>query len=375
MSDNSAQDKTEKPSAQRLDKARKEGQIARSRELQSAALVLLGGVLILSMSESFGGFATAIMHLQLELDHADSNEPGQMLRHLGDAATLALNAFLPLLVILWLVSFISGMIPGGWLLALKGASPQFKRLNPLSGIKRIFSSQSLVELLKSILKVSMLLSVMAWVLWSHWLELLEMNRQPLGVGLATGLRLVALAVIWLGLVLLFIAVLDVPFQRWSMLKKLRMTKQEVKDEHKNSEGSPEIKSRIRQLQMQVSRQRIDRRVPEADVIVTNPTHYAVAIKYDASAAEAPYVIAKGTDALALRIREVAAQHNKTVLELPELTRAIYHSTRVDQEVPAGLYNAVAHVLMYVIQLNAFKAKGGRRPAPLPQFKIPASLRR
>ncbi|WP_417359735.1 flagellar biosynthesis protein FlhB [Gallaecimonas pentaromativorans] len=375
MSESSSQDKTEAPSARRLEKAREEGQVARSRELQSAALVLLGGVLLLSLSKGFGHFADAIMHLQFELAYSDSNDPAMMLKHLGEAGRLAISAFAPLFVIIWLASLVSGMLPGGWLLSIKALAPKFSKLNPLTGIKRMFSSQSLVELLKSMLKVSLLLLVLAWMLWDNWLVLMGLNRQPLGMGLESGLRLLALVFIWLGLVLLFVAILDVPFQRWSMLKKLRMSKQEVKDEHKQNEGSPEVKNRIRQLQMQISRQRIDQRVPKADVILTNPTHYAVAIKYDPDAAEAPYLVAKGSDQLALRIREVAGQHDKTILELPELTRALYYSTRIDQEVPAGLYNAVAHVLMYVIQLNAFKANGGRKPAPLPQFKIPASLRR
>ncbi|WKE66517.1 flagellar biosynthesis protein FlhB [Gallaecimonas kandeliae] len=375
MSEHSSQDKTEQPSAQRLDKARKEGQIARSKELQSAALVLLGGAMLLSMAESFGGFAKALMQLQFQLDRTATTEPGQMLAHLQAAGSLALSAFLPLLVMLWLASFISGLVPGGWLLAWKGLAPKFSRMNPLSGLGRMFSSQSLVELVKSLAKVFLLLGMLGALLWVHWRELLALNRLPLALGLVGGLHLVALLLIWLGLALGLVALLDVPFQRWSLLKKLRMTKQEVKEEHKQNEGSPQVKGRIRQLQMQLSRQRIDARVPEADVILTNPTHYAVAIKYDPGQAQAPFVIAKGCDELALRIREVADKHNKTVLELPPLTRAIYHSTRVDQEVPAGLYNAVAQVLMYVMQLNAFKAKGGRAPAPLPVFQIPDSLKR
>lgn len=375
MSDNnSAQDKSEKPSEQRLRKAREEGQVARSRELQSAMLVLAGG-LLLTVTSFLEEFSQSLMQQHFRLDRQAANDPNLMFSYLGGALELALATFLPFFLVLWCAGFLSGMIPGGWLISSKAVQPQFKRMNPLSGLKRMFSAQSLVELGKSLLKVSLLFGIMVGLIWNNAQDLIKLNQLPVSVALAKGTRLLAGGAILLGLALLFIAILDTPYQRWSMLKKLRMTKQEVKEEHKNTEGRPEIKRRIRELQMQMSRQRIDQRVPEADVVITNPTHYAVAIRYAPDLAEAPYVIAKGVDQLALRIREVAGQHQKTVLEIPELARAVYHSTRVDQEIPAGLYNAVAHVLMYVMQLNAYKAGKAQQPAPLPSFQIPDSLKR
>ena len=375
MSETSSQDKSEQPTEQRLKKSRQEGQIARSRELQSAALVLGGGILIL-MSGFLDGFADALMNQHFQLDRQSATDPRMMFNALAIALELALTTFLPFLVTLWLVGFFSGMIPGGWLISGKAVQPQLKRMNPLSGLKRMFSTQSLVELGKSILKVCLMFGILIWLLWSHAEELISLSRLPLGAALSKGLHLLGLTALSLGMGLLLVAMLDVPFQRWSMLKKLKMTKQEIKDEHKSAEGSPEVKQRIRQLQTQMSRQRIDRRVPEADVVIVNPTHYAVAIRYAPDANEAPYVIAKGVDQLALRIREVAKKHDKSILELPELTRAVYHSTRVDQEIPAGLYNAIAHVLMYVMQLDAWKkSRRAERPAPLPPFHIPHSLRK
>lgn len=375
MSDNnSAQDKSEKPSEQRLRKAREEGQVARSRELQSAMLVLAGG-LLLTVTSFLEEFSQSLMQQHFRLDRQAATDPNLMFSYLGGALELALATFLPFFLVLWCAGFLSGMIPGGWLISSKAVQPQFKRMNPLSGLKRMFSAQSLVELGKSLLKVSLLFGIMVGLIWNNAQDLIKLNQLPVSVALAKGTRLLAGGAILLGLALLFIAILDTPYQRWSMLKKLRMTKQEVKEEHKNTEGRPEIKRRIRELQMQMSRQRIDQRVPEADVVITNPTHYAVAIRYAPDLAEAPYVIAKGVDQLALRIREVAGQHQKTVLEIPELARAVYHSTRVDQEIPAGLYNAVAHVLMYVMQLNAYKAGKAQQPAPLPSFQIPDSLKR
>lgn len=374
MSENSAQDKSEQPTEQRLRKARDDGQIARSRELQSAALVLIGGILLL-MSEALGPFARELMTLSFELDRQATTDPNMMFVYLGHAGLLTLGAFLPFFIVLWIAGAISGLIPGGWLTSSKAVQPQAKRMNPLSGLKRMFSLQSLVELGKSSLKVCLLLGVMVWILWSNAPDLIRMNRLPPGRAIEQGITYLGLLALALGIALLLVAFLDVPYQRWSMTRKLKMTKQEVKDEQKNTHGRPEIKRRIRELQMQMSRQRIDTRVPEADVIITNPTHYAVAIRYAPDTTEAPYVIAKGADQLAQRIRDIAKRHDKTVLELPELTRAVYHSTRVDQEIPAGLYNAVAHVLMYVMQLSRWKARRGDKPAPLPPFNIPESLRR
>jgi flagellar biosynthetic protein FlhB len=374
MSEDSSQDKSEQPTEGRLKKARTEGQIARSRELQSAALIMMGGIMLL-MTGFLADFANDLMTQTFQLDRQAAMDPKQMAIYLSSAMQLALAVFLPLFVVLWVAGAASGLVPGGWLMSSKAVAPQLKRMNPLSGLKRMFSSQSLIELGKSSLKVALLTGLMVWLLWSNASELIFLNRLPLGAALGEGTKLLALTISAMGMALLFIALLDIPLQQRTMLKKLKMTKQEVKDEHKNTEGRPEIKRRIREVQMQMSKQRIDQRVPEADVIITNPTHYAVAIRYAPDSSDAPYVIAKGVDTLALRIREVAVKNNKTILELPELTRAVYHSTRVDQEIPAGLYTAVAHVLMYVLQFSAWKNRGGVEPAPLPQFHIPDSLKK
>lgn len=375
MSETSTQDKSEKPSEQKLRRTRKEGQVARSRELISAALIGMGGLLLLWAAARIGDFVRRLMLMQFELNRVQTSEPVYMLEQLYDTVIMALQAMLPIFLLSWLTLFLVGMVPGGWILSGSQLQPKFSRMNPLSGLKRMFSAHSLVELIKSILKVSIFFGVLGYLLVSNWPVLLRMNLQPLGLAFEQGLKLLALALILLALGLLVIAVLDVPFQRWSMLRKLRMTKQEVREEYKQNEGKPEIKARIRQLQTQFSRQRIDRRVPLADVVLVNPRHYAVAIQYDQDQSEAPFVVAKGVDHMALHIRAVAERSDKTVLEVPELTRAIYYSTRIDQEVPAGLYSAVAHVLMYVLQLRMYQRRGGHKPAPLPAFSIPDSLRR
>ncbi|MGL4205341.1 MAG: flagellar biosynthesis protein FlhB [Aeromonadaceae bacterium] len=374
MSGESSQDKTEQPSEQKLRKAREEGQIARSRELSSGGLLLFGGLALSWMVPKFGELFSSLMTAPLRYDWQGQRDPTMMLRYLADALWLMFWTLLPLFLVIALLLICFSLVPGGFLLVWKNLFPKFEKLNPFTGLKRMFSSQSLMELFKSLLKVSLLGTTLALLLEHNWLTLMSMNRLPDRVAWAQGLHILSLAFVVMGCVMMLPALLDAPYQRWALLKKLRMTKQEVKEEHKNSEGSPEIKRRIRQVQMMFARARLEKRVPHADVILVNPTHYAVAIKYDVKRANAPYVIAKGVDSMALRIREVAAAHQRQVLSMPELTRAIYYSTRIDQEVPAGLYTAVAYVLSHVLQLQAYRAGRGRKPTPLPALHIPPELR-
>lgn len=374
MSQGSAQDKTEQASSQKLRKARQEGQIARSREMSSAGLLLLGGLALQWMVPGLGGFFAELMKRPIRFDWQGARDPQMMMSWTGEALLGMLLALLPLFGFLALMLILVSLVPGGMVFTWKKLLPSGEKLNPLKGLKRMFSSHSLMELLKSILKVVLIGSTLALLLQYQWPTLLQMNRMPPQMALEQALGILSQAFILLGAVQMLIALLDVPYQRWSMQKQLRMTKQEVKDEHKNSEGRPEIKAKIRQVQGMLARARIEKRVPQADVIVVNPTHYAVAIKYDPARANAPYVIAKGVDGMADRIRQVARQHDKMVMSLPELTRAIYYSTRIDQEVPAGLYTAVAYVLNHVLQLQAYQAGRGKKPGPLAPLHVPPELR-
>lgn len=374
MSQNSAQDKTEEASSQKLRKAREEGQIARSKELSSAGLLLLGGFAMQWMVPSFGRFFAELMKRPQRFDWQGARDPQMMVHWTAEALLNMLWVLLPLFAFLALMLVLLSSLPGGMVLTWKKLFPSAEKLNPLKGLKRMFSSHSLMELLKSVLKILLIGSTLALLLQHQWPTLLMMNRMPPQAAMEQALRILSQAFILLGGVQMLIAVLDVPYQRWSLNKQLRMTKQEVKDEHKNSEGRPEIKARIRQVQAMLARARIELRVPQADVIIVNPTHYAVAIKYDPQRANAPFVIAKGVDGMAERIRQVAKQHDKMVMSLPELTRAIYYSTRIDQEVPAGLYTAVAYVLNHVLQLRAYQAGKGRKPNPLAPLHVPPELR-
>ncbi len=366
----SSQDKSEQPTEQRKRKARREGQIARSKDLNTLVLLLLGGVVIWWQTAALGAFFRRLFTLAMELPAAATREPARMLELLEQALMATLWALLPVFLTISVLLLLSGLVPGGLLFSWDSLQPKLSRLNPLSGLKRMFSKQTLVELFKSMLKVTLLGGTLGVLLYSQWERLVFLGRMPLETGFGQGLGLLVLAVLSLCAALALIAVIDVPFQKWSMNQKLKMTKQEVKEEQKNTDGRPEIKQRIRQIQFQMATGRIEQRVPDADVVIVNPTHYAVALKYDPERADAPFVIAKGTDALAARIRELARLHDLEIISLPPLTRALYYSTRVDQQVPAGLYSAVAYVLTHVLQLQAWRDGRGRKPGALPDFSIP-----
>lgn len=253
--------------------------------------------------------------------------------------------------------------------------PKPSRMNPLSGLARMFSLKSLVELLKALGKFLIVLGVALLVLLSYEKELISISKQGLEMAIIHSMEIVGWCTLWMACGLIVIAALDVPFQWWENRKQLMMTKQEVRDEYKDIEGKPEVKARIRRMQREMAERRMMQAIPTADVVITNPTHFAVALKYDPEKAKAPIVVAKGGDFLALKIREIAQEHQVSLLESPTLARAIYFSTELDREIPAGLYVAVAQVLAYVYQLRRYQAGKGQKPDPLRDLPIPDDLRR
>lgn len=368
MSQASSQEKTERPTPKRLRESREKGEIARSRELSSlvvmgsgvAALMLLGG----------GLAATARDWMRRALSPGVSvfDHPGDLGRYLAQVVGDAFYSVLPLLFVGFFAALLGPMLLGGWNLSAEAMQPKFSRLNPLEGVKRLFSKQALMELVKAVLKAGLLGAIGAAFIWLHLDELLALARQPLAAGIGTGLGLLLACLLWVTAGLVVIALIDAPFQRWSHTQKLRMTKDEVRREMKEAEGSPEVKGRQRQLQHQLSQRRMMEAVPTADVVITNPTHYAVALKYDAGTMRAPKVVARGRDLVALSIRELALRHKVQVLEAPPLARALYRQSQLDAEIPAALYLAVAQVLSYLHQLRQWKGqirRPGTRPAPPP----------
>ncbi|GGZ12604.1 MULTISPECIES: flagellar biosynthesis protein FlhB [Shewanella] len=370
---NSSQERTEAPSERRLKEARKEGKVARSRELNTAVLMMIGIAAFLWFADGLMQMLLIVMRQTMQLDQSLLHDTRQMGLALSTALIEMLKTLVPMLTAIFVAMWIAASLPGGvifsWsLLAFKGS-----RLSPLQGLSKILGKSSLLELLKSVIKIALLMGSMAAFLVQLAKRLVALQSQPLPLSLHEGLQLLFLTLLLMATLLLLVAAIDIPFQYKSVMDKIKMTRQEVKEERKTSDGDPLIKSRIRQIQYQFARRRIEERVPKADVIITNPTHFAVALRYSEKDAKAPYVVAKGVDEMALRIRAIGTQHQKEILEIPALARAIYWSTRVDQEVPSALYAAVAYVLTYVVQLKAYKAGRGSKPAPLPELKIPKNL--
>ncbi len=368
-------DRSEEPTEKRQREAREKGQLARSRELGMVITTLggIGGLLV--TGGQIGQSLLAIMQGSFDLSRETLLAPESMSQLLVSNGLLILKALLPFLLALSLASVVGAIAVGGWLFSTEALLPNFSRMNPLSGLQRMFSGRSLVELAKALAKFLVVLLVALAVLSSYEEELMSIAKQPVETAILHSMEIVGWSSLWMACGLILIAAVDVPYQLWDNRQKLMMTKQEVKDEFRDSEGKPEVKSKIRQLQRELVQRRMMQAVPEADVVITNPTHFAVALKYDSSKAVAPLLVAKGADFIALKIREIAQENKVMVLESPALARAVYFSTELDREIPGGLYLAVAQVLAYVYQLRQYQAGKGRRPAPLKELPIPPDLRR
>ena len=371
----SGADKTEDPTEKRKKDSREKGEIARSKELNTLAIMLAGSIGLLIFGGALARDMMDLMRYNFSISRETLLNPDSMGLFLLHSGKVALIAVQPVLVTLLIAALVGPIALGGWLFAAGSLAPKFSRMNPAAGIKRKFSAKALVELLKALAKFFIILIVALLVLQSDIDDLLRIAHEPLELAVIHSLQVVAWSALWMACGLILIAAVDVPVQLWESHKKLLMTKQEVRDEHKDQEGRPEVKQRIRQLQREMSQRRMMSAIPDADVIITNPTHYAVALKYDPEKGAAPMLLAKGSDFLALKIREIGAKHNILLLESPALARSIYHSTELEQEIPAGLYLAVAQVLAYVYQIRQYQAGRGKRPDPLKDLPIPADLRR
>ena len=371
----SGADKTEDPTEKRKKDSREKGEIARSKELNTLAIMLAGSAGLLIFGGALAQDLMELMRYNFSLSRDVLLNPDSMgifLLHSGKIALLALQ---PVLITLLIAALVGPISLGGWLFAAGSLAPKFSRMNPAAGIKRMFSAKALIELLKALAKFFIILIVALLVLKSDIDDLLRIAHEPLELAVIHSLQVVAWSALWMACGLILIAAVDVPVQLWESHQKLLMTKQEVRDEHKDQEGRPEVKQRIRQLQRDMSQRRMMAAIPDADVIITNPTHYAVALKYDPENGGAPMLLAKGSDFLALKIREIGEKHNILLLESPALARSIYHSTELEQEIPAGLYLAVAQVLAYVYQVRQHQAGQGKKPDPLKDLPIPPDLRR
>ncbi len=371
MADDSSE-RNEEPTAQRLKKAREEGQIARSVELSTAAL-LVTATLFFSLA---GGYMFsrlgALFTTQLQFDRKVMDKAELLPAIFFQSVLDGYSLILPVMILLAVVAALSTVLSGGLVFSLGMLAPKFSKLNPLSGFSRMFGVKALIELVKSILKFG-LIGLILWISVSNNIEdLVTLNRLDLGTAVKHAGTMILDACFWMSMGLVLIALLDVPLQQYQVNKKLKMTRQEVKDEMKNSEGRPEVKATIRRRQREMANSRMMAKVKDADVVITNPQHFAVALSYDPNSDGAPTLIAKGTDELAKRIRELAKEEGVYIFEAPELARALYFTTKLDEPIHEALYHAVAQVIAYVFSLNQSYAAG--EGVIKPTLRIPDNMR-
>ncbi len=372
MADESDLERTEPPSPRRLEQAREEGQVARSPELSAFAVLMAGaGGLWFAGGHLFGGLQ-ALMARGMRVE-AVTDDPGVMQTALLQYGTDTLLLMAPLFAVMVVVALAAPLGLSGWLFTFKPVEPDFSRLNPLQGLTRMFSTHALAELGKALAKAAVIGTVAALVLWSQTAEWMTLLALPLDRGIAETGRIVvwSLAVIASGMIL--IVAVDVPLQLWRHTSRLRMSREDIKKEMKETEGDPQVKAAIRSQQREMARRRMMAAVPTADVVVTNPAHYAVALSYADQTMRAPRVVAKGSELLAARIREIAAEHHVPVLESPPLARALYRHAEIGDEIPETLYTAVAEVLAYVFRLRRYHTAGGPVPQPPGAIAVPPGL--
>lgn len=365
-SEDSDAEKTEQPTAKRLQDARERGQVPRSRELGSAAVMIVGSGALLFGGGGLAGAFSQMLRRGLSLDRASLVDPGAMGHGLGVAAVDAILILAPFFAAVAAAAVLAPLALGGWVFTAEVLAPDLSRLNPVTGLGRVFGLSGLSELLKALLKLVVVGAVAVWV--GLWLarDAASLGAMPVVPGMGRAVHLIALAMLLMSLGLVIIAAVDAPLQWWLVHRQLKMTRDEVREEFKETDGRPEVKARIRELQKKMSKRRMMQAVPTADVVVTNPTHYAVALKYDAAKMKAPRVVAKGRDLIAVEIRRIAEEARVPLFEAPALARVLYGSTEVGREIHSGLYLAVAQVLSYLYQvrtLTAQRAARLRRPEP------------
>jgi len=373
----SGQERTERASPRRRQQAREKGQIPRSRELTTAAVLLAvaGGMLMLG-GRMTDGMEDIFRH-GLHLERAQIFQESGMLDALGGITFDAMSVIAPLLLFTMLVALLAPLGIGGWAFSPQAFAFNWSRLDPVIGMGRVFAWRGLAEMLKAFAKFALVAACASVMLWHFASSLLGLALEPLSQGLADAGRLLGWSFLGLSAVTILIAAADVPFQLWDYSRQLRMTRQESRDELKETEGRPEVKGHIRRVQREMARGRMMVEVPKADVIITNPTHYAVALRYDQARMRAPLVVAKGADLLSAQIRRLGAEFRVPMVSAPALARALYYSTKLNHEVPAGLYLAVAKILAYVYQLRQGVWVGGRAPQPptADDLPIPPEMRR
>ncbi len=373
MAEDSDLERTEPASSRRLEQAREEGQVPQSRDL-STFLVLISGTVALWVTGSWmSQRLSSVLSRGLAFGHAEAFDSSLMGKSLENLSNEAVVALLPLFLALIIGAVAGPFAIGGAAFTPTALEPKFSRLNPMSFVGRVFSWNGVAELLKSLAKVTIVGLVVWWVVRQHQEQLFSLFGASLRSGLATFVDLLFFSTLMIVSGMALVAAVDVPFQLWQYHEKLKMTKEELRQESKEQEGDPHVKGRIRNLQREMARKRMMSEVPKADVVVTNPTHFAVALKYDSASMGAPRVVAKGVNLVAARIRELAQENNIPLVEAPPLARALYRHTEPGDEIPATLYTVVAEIMAYVYQLNQYLAQGGSKPSAPKDLAVPDGL--
>jgi flagellar biosynthetic protein FlhB len=372
MADNAAQERTEAPTPRKLAKAREDGQVARSIELPAAAIVIASVLAMLLAGSWLMGRLTTQFSQAFTVDAKLLAQPAMLPAEFARQLVDGLLTIAPIVVLTAVVAVVASGLTGGWLFTFKSLLPKASKVSPIEGFKRMFGTHAAVELLKAVLKFVLVAGVLWWSIASEIDTLVLLGRQALEPALSMTADLVAKAALWVSLSLAVIAAIDVPWQRRSFMQRMKMTRQEVRDEFKDVEGRPEVKAHIRQRQREMSNARMMQRVRDADVVITNPEHFAVALVYDAQGDKPPIVVARGVDLMAGRIREEASLHGVHLFAAPSLARALYFTTDLEQPIPEPLYLAVAQVIAYVYSLEG--ARPGRAPAQRPAPEVPAAMR-
>jgi len=366
----SAQEKTEEPTAKKLQKSKDDGQIARSRELNTLLVLMAGSFGLLFFGASFFEGGLQLFRYNFIIDRETLFDTNQLSIHFSKSGIDAIKITLPFFLFTLLAAFVGPLFMGGMLVSPQAMAPKWSRMSFVKGLKRMFSLQALMELVKALAKFLVVAAAAVTILLVNMPTIELLGQQSVDVAIPTAAYMLIISFLLMSLSILIIAIADVPFQIYDHAEKLKMTRQEVKDEMKNTDGKPEVKSRIRQIQQDMARGRMMTEVPDADVVITNPTHFAIALKYDTVEMGSPKLVAKGVDNVASLIRDVAKANNIPIVSYPILARSLYYSTEIGQYIPKGLYVAVAKILAYVFQLKQFQNGGGVPPTAIHSLNIP-----
>ena len=374
MAEDTSQEKTEEPTERRIEESRKKGQVARSKELNTLLSLMAAAIGMVFLGQYLMADLFKLMTSGLSFEPIRLTSSDQMFEVIREQMGMGLAAILPILGLLVFAAFLGPIAMGGAVFSVESLAPKLEKLSPIKGLVRMFGIQSLMELIKALCKFLLVAAAAIIIIYYSMQDLIGLGFMTVVSATANAGGLLLWSFIGFSAVLILVAAIDVPFQLWNHKKQLKMTLQEVKDEMKESEGRPEVKSQIRRMQRQLSESRMMDAVPTADVVITNPTHYAVALKYDQEGNGAPRVVAKGQDFMAKRIREVAAEHDVPLFEAPPLARALHGMVEIGHEIPADLYKAVAQVLAYIFQLKTLDALTQSKPAPPRHFDVPERYR-